>query len=410
MIHFSPKTQLYSMICVAVFLDTLLYGIIVPAVPYYVAWLGTDTAELGIIFAAYSVGVLLTSIPAGILCDRIGHKKVLLLGQAGLGLATAAFILSGSVAALTISRFLQGVASATTWTAGLALATELFPSAERGKKLGLVMSAAGFGTIAGPIFGGVLFDRLGYTYPFVAVAILAGILLVWIPSIPVETAPGAFEAHNKAPSSRSPLRDAFKNTNLLWGSVTVATGSFGFGVLDPLLPLHVSQRFDLASQGIGVLFGIMGLTHTLSQPLLGTVSDRIGRKRVMVAGLLATAAAAPLIAIAPSLLTLYAATALFGLTAAMIFIPCLPLMAESTGENASEISGSSGQNSYGTAFGLLNTAYSLGLAGGPIAGGLLTSRYGFSCSLLLYSVILLAAAAGVLLKVKETLKVKSPGV
>jgi multidrug resistance protein len=219
------------MICVAVFLDTLLYGIIVPAVPYYVAWLGTDTAELGIIFAAYSVGVLLTSIPAGILCDRIGHKKVLLLGQAGLGLATAAFILSGSVAALTISRFLQGVASAATWTAGLALATELFPSAERGKKLGLVMSAAGLGTIAGPIFGGVLFDRLGYTYPFVAVAILAGILLVWIPSIPVETAPGAFEAHNKAPSSRSPLRDAFKNTNLLWGSVTVATGSFGFGVL-----------------------------------------------------------------------------------------------------------------------------------------------------------------------------------
>ncbi|MBC7324717.1 MAG: MFS transporter, partial [Moorella sp. (in: Bacteria)] len=137
------ENHLFVLVNLTIFLDSLLYGIIVPVVPHYATALGASPTQLGVIFAAYSAGLLLFGIPAGIACDRYGYKLPLVLGMAGLTLATVAFAFSGRIWLLAASRLVQGIAGAVTWTAAMALVAAFYPPRLRGQRMGIVMTSSG---------------------------------------------------------------------------------------------------------------------------------------------------------------------------------------------------------------------------------------------------------------------------
>ncbi|MDT3698080.1 MAG: MFS transporter [Thermincola sp.] len=395
----TSRNRLYFIINLTVFIDTLLYGIIVPAVPHYAETFDISETVVGTIFVAYSAGLLLSSVPVGHLCDRVDRKKILITGAIGLAVTTLIYMVSNSLYLILISRFLQGVASSAAWTAGMALVAEMFPSSSRGKKLGLILSAAGLGTIVGPALGGVLFEFLGYKYPFAIIAIIALAPIILLGKKNKEFLP---EKNDEPDMQSSNLLATLKNRNLLWGAITISSATFGFGVIEPILPLQLEQRFGLTSLGIGFVFGILSLSVTLSQPIMGGLADKFGRKKMMAAGLLATAAVAPFLAYAQSLVLIGLIIFLFGLASGMISAPCLPLMAESISRNEAD-GGAVGNAMYGTAFGVLNTAYSFGLAAGPLLGGLMTENFSFVFTMGFYSVLVAAVSIGVMRNVWETL-------
>lgn len=395
------KNRLYVIINLVVFIDTLLYGIIVPAVPHFVKTFGITETVVGTIFFAYSAGLLLSSVPVGILCDRIGRKKVLVYGAIGLAVATVIYMVSSSLYLLMFSRFLQGVASSATWTSGLALVSEMFPITNRGQKLGLVLSSAGLGTIVGPVFGGLLFKYLGYTYPFSIIAVMALTPLFFLFQ---QNESSVLTAKAEIPVKTSNMREVLNNRTLLWGAITVSISSFGVGITDPILPLHLSERFSLTSGGIGLIFSVMGIAYSLSQPVMGGLSDRIGRKKVMILGLFITALVAPFITVAQTLIIQGLFVFLLGIATGMISSPCLPLMAESVNESYGEIN-ERANNMYGMAFGILNSAYSLGLVLGPIFGGVITERFNFTYAMGFYSLLLVVTGIGVARYVSETLRI-----
>lgn len=126
------KQRIFYFVMVLIFTDTLLYGTIVPLIPFYTQQLQLNSVMMGILFAAYSLGLLVFSIPLGIIAERYGYRKVFLAGMAGLTLATALYGFANSPEILFLCRLIQGIAAAASWTAGLAMVALLYPE-QQGK-------------------------------------------------------------------------------------------------------------------------------------------------------------------------------------------------------------------------------------------------------------------------------------
>ncbi|SFR01375.1 MFS transporter [Desulfoscipio geothermicus] len=156
--------------------------------------------------------------------------------------------------------------------------------------------------------------------------------------------------------------------------------------VEPLLPLHLSREFGLGAQGIGIVFGVLGIFYTLFEPLMGLLSDRLGYKNVILGGLAGTAMVMPVLTIVDSLPLLYVVICLYSLVFCAMMVPCLPLLAEH--------SDAGGGENYGRQFGLANAAYSTGLLLGPAVGGLVAHYISFLGATLVYSALL--AVPGVL--------------
>lgn len=150
----------------AVFIDMLIYGLVVPILPRYADSLGATQTEIGFLFSSYAIALFIATPVFGLLTDRIGRKTPLLWGLIGLIASTLMFAIAHTFWLLVVARALQGIAAAMTWTAGLALLADLYPSEERGKAMGLALSGQAAGTLLGPTIGGWLYQWGSYQLPF----------------------------------------------------------------------------------------------------------------------------------------------------------------------------------------------------------------------------------------------------
>jgi MFS family permease len=261
-----------------------------------------------------------------------------------------------------------------TWTAGLALLAELYPSEERGKAMGLALSGQAAGTLLGPTIGGWLYQWGSYQLPFyfaIALAVVDAILrLVLLHDIPEE----------KNEKYVSPF-SFMKNKDLLLVIGVVIIGASVPSVLEPTLPLHLQHNFSANPGVIGLLFAIPTLAYGLATPFIGQFSSKIGYKNGILLGLLMVSIALPLTAL-PAILSLQAVIlAVLGVSMGMVLAPCLPQLAD--------ISQRSGIHSYGITFALYNTAYSIGLMIGPILSSTLTDLMNIQLSYLVIGMIVL---------------------
>ncbi len=370
------RSKALIVVALTIFIDSFVYGIIVPVLPVYVQDLGLSSLELGIIFAVYSLALLLASIPAGLLADRYGRKKIMVLGMFALTLSTVGFAYANTFWTLTIIRLLQGAAAAATWTAGPAIVADQYPPKVRGEKMGLAMVGMNFGFMIGPAVGGFIYDWGGYKMPFLLSGFLAGIILLLV--IIVLREPSAQEVERTALT----FQDVLNSPAILITAGLVLTASLGFGFLDPLLPGYFYEKFAAGSTVIGLLFGAISLTSIVAQPLFGMLSDKYGRVPLIQIGLAATAAAIPLLIVSPTIFTTALVMGGLGLSFGLMFAPSAPLLADAVMKDHRHAG-------YGAAFGIYNTAYSLGYLIGPIVGGAWVDMWDLKSLLLSYSVGLL---------------------
>ncbi|MTI81259.1 MAG: MFS transporter [Firmicutes bacterium] len=371
-------------VALTIFIDTFIEGIIVPVFPIYVRELNASPLDLGIIFSMYPLALLVIAIPLGIISDQQGRKKIMVIGMVGLTLSTIAYAYAQSIVALAAIRFLQGAAAAATWTIGPALVADLYPPEKRGEKLGLAMIGMNFGFLIGPVAGGFLYDWGGYTLPFIVCAAMSTLVLLLVILIIKE--PAKKEVVNKIN-----YHEVAKNPLLLLGTGLVVVASIGLGFMDPLLPGYFANKFGSTPGTIGLLFGAIAASSMIAQPIFGRLSDQWGRIPLIIVGLITTAVVAPLLTYTTSISATMLVMGLLGLTFGLIFAPSGPLLADAVMLENSTIS-------YGAAFGMYNTGFSLGYLMGPLAGGAyvevwnLTSLFFvYSSILLLYTVIMIKA-------------------
>ncbi len=161
--------------------------------------------------------------------------------------------------------------------------------------------------------------------------------------------------------------------------LTVLVNLVGFGIIIPLLPFY-AQTFGASPLVIGLLFASFSISQLVAAPLLGEWSDRWGRRPVLILSLIGTAVSFAMLAVAGSLLMLFAARIVDGLSGGNV-TTARAYIADITSEE-----------DRARAFGVLGAAFSLGFILGPALGGLL-AHISYTAPIWAAMVITLAASA-----------------
>jgi MFS family permease len=154
----------------------------------------------------------------------------------------------------------------------------------------------------------------------------------------------------------------------LCAAAIVLTGST-IAMLEPVLPLFFDRHLGLRPSQIGLLFGIAAVASTLMPLVYGPMIHRWGARRLTLTGLVLSAAWLPMMATASSFATALALIVVQWIAIALIVTPSLAYMAE--------VTAFAGGDAFGIGYGIYNTAWGVGLLGGPALGGWLFDRVGF---------------------------------
>lgn len=357
--------EVLGVVFLCLFVDSIGYGIVVPILSTYVLSLGASDFDLALIFAAFAIVQLFTTVPFGLFSDRYGRRRFMMGGMILLAASFLYYPFAKSVLALVACRAVQGLAASATWSSALALVADTYPGSDKGEKLGVANGAVGLGSIAGPVVGGVL-GGINFGLPFFIVGSVAFAAFFYML---IRLRLARKETVEASIPYREMLGGAIRIRNVLIVVFINSMIAIFFGFIEPLMPPYLRGRFNMSSAEIGLFFGVAFLTFAVFQPIVGRMSDRYGRKVFIVGGLVALCILSLLIPYASSVPLLFLILGITGIFWALAFTPLMPLAVESLRSKNME--------SFGTASGLFNIAYTMGYSVGPMLGVFITSYFGF---------------------------------
>lgn len=381
-----PATALF-VVSFAVFVDLMVYGLMIPVLPGYATGLGASQGTLGLLLGTFGLAVVAATPLFRVLSDRYGSKWPMVGGLLGLAASTLLFAYAPGLGWLFLARTLQGVSSAASWVAGLALLARVYPAAERGRAMGLAVAGTALGTLLGPPLGGILYDLGGPRLPFfVAAGIAAADGLARLVLISVEKREGDVQ-------EAFAFRTLFSDRFVLLGGAAVLLAAASKALIEPVLPLHLSEELGASASEVGLLFGVATLGYGLCAPAIGALSDRLGRPVLFSLGLVASGISLPLLVAPGSLFVEGLVLAVFGVAAACALAPAAPYLAEAAERR--------GFANYGLVYAFFNLAFAAGLALGPVLAALLADVLGLSAGLLVAGAVVCACGASMLLAMRK---------
>jgi MFS family permease len=364
--------RLLPLIAVVVAVDTMLYAALTPLLPHFADEFGLSKARAGVLVAAYAAGALIGGLPGGFAAARLGARRAVLVGLAGMGIASIGFAFADSFWTLFAARLVQGMGSAFTWAGAFAWLLAAAPRERRGELLGTAMGAAVFGALFGPVVGAAA-ALLGRAVVFCSLAGLSVVLAVW--AIRLADSPPA-----EQPSAAA-LARAMRNRQFGGGLALMALPSLLFGILSVLGPLHLSSA-GWGAAAIGAVWLVGAAIETVQAPLVGRLTDRRGAalpvRLALSAGVvvsLGLATGARPLVYAPLIV---AAAIAYG----VLFTPAFSLIA-----NGAESAGLA----QGLGFGVMNAAWAVGAVAGPALGGAIATATGDSVPFVLAALLCAAA-------------------
>jgi multidrug resistance protein len=285
---------------ITVLLDLIGFGMIIPQLPFYAQTFHASPAQIGWLFASYSLMQLVFAPPLGRLSDRVGRRPILLVSIAGSIAAYVLFAFAPSFLWLLVSRALSGIAAAN-YGIAQAYVADVTPAAERSKAMGMVVGAAfGLGFVLGPALGAILSHFGPRVLPLTAAGLSAANLLaalVWLrESLPPEV---RGRVHGTWFDSRI-LAETWRNPPVRGLMLLAFLVTFCFSMMETSLALYCQARFGFDMKKTGWLFVYVGVLLVIVQgALVGRLVQRFGERRlilnsilVMAAGLLLLPAAA----------------------------------------------------------------------------------------------------------------------
>jgi DHA1 family multidrug resistance protein-like MFS transporter len=271
------------------------YGIVLPVFAKRFGELGYGVQALGFMTMGFAFAQFLLSPFMGSFADRYGRRPLILMALAGEVLANLTYIYAQSIPLYVIVRFFQGAITAGLLPAALGIVGDKVPEDQHAQWTGVIMGSYGAGFILGPALGGLLFERWGYAAPFAVSGSLALIGLILALLMIPETRPTTLRTQtlklDRGQTKWRTIWAALPRPVSLFASLLVIDfiATFAFAFIEPQMALYAYNQLSLSPIQLGIIVGVYGLAMLLGQGFLGTLSDRLGRKPVMVVGLLLNA-------------------------------------------------------------------------------------------------------------------------
>lgn len=293
----------------AAFIIALGYGFIAPVLPQFARSFDVSMAAAGAVVSVFALARLLGAPGAGALVDKLGSRPIYLTGLSIVAVSTFFVAFAQAYWHILALRFIAGFGSTMFTLSAQALIVRVTHPAIRGRANAIYATAFLLGNIFGPIVGAAL-SFLGYRAPFALYGAGVGIaaLLVWAltrtpagrSTLPAKKPAMSFTAAWRQPTYRALLTTAFAN------------GFVNMGARVAMLPLFAASVFEHggAASGLALTAFAAGMAVTLQ--FSGRLSDRRGRRPLILAGLLAAGTFTGTLGLATSFWPLILISALAG--------------------------------------------------------------------------------------------------
>jgi predicted MFS family arabinose efflux permease len=367
--------------------------------PFFAPEFQLSHEQVGTLASVLAITWAASTYVFGVVSDRVGRKRVLIPAVFAFSALSWVSGMAHSFHQLLLIRALMGVAEGPTWSIMTALIEESSPPSRRGRNIGLVVSAAALvGLAAAPVLTTQVAARWGWRSAFF-IAGIPGLLmgfLIW----KFVKEPAAGSAVGEKPSLMEYL-SILRYRNICLCCVGAAGFMSWLFALSVFAPLYITEVAHQPATTAGFLLGASGLGSFFLGFLLPSLSDRIGRKPVLLL-MAAMAAVVPLAFLAPVLYS-------------YPWLLAIIVFAANTGQGMASLilvlapTESVAPQFRATSIGLTTLVGEvMGATGAPILAGALAEKHGLALTMWL-------AAAGsalvlvVALFLKETAPGKAPG-
>jgi predicted MFS family arabinose efflux permease len=340
--------------------------------PYLVKDLGLRPSQIGLLAGVVAVCWAASTFVFGMVSDRVGRKRVLIPAMILFSLLSWVSGLARSFQELLIVRALLGLAEGPCWSVIMALMEESSTPARRGRNIGVVVCAGALvGSAIGPVFATQVAAAFGWRGAFFAAGI-PGLILAAVVALLIPEPPRAGAGERLQPGAFGALMRQRDMWLCFVAALLLTVWVFGFNAF---APLYITQVRRLPATTAGLILGASGFGGFVYCLVWPGLSDRTGRRPAIIAAAI-IAIVLPLIFLAPAAANARLLAAVAFMTTSGTAVAALVMIVTPVELAPKSLAA--------TAIGFVSIGgEALGATLGPIAGGLLSERYGLGAPLIM---------------------------
>ena len=358
----------FQLLCTIGVVCFISYNMVrMPVLALFAESLGAGPERIGLIVSVSTLTGVFLKLPSGALSDIYGRRMLLRFGVLAFGLPPFVYPFISDLNLLTTLRMFHGLATAIFAPSALATVAELYRE-RRGAALGTYTASTQSGALLGPLIGGYLAYGVGFTSAFVTAGVFGCIGIVLFFSLRLNPPPPRVQDEGLMPVLAEMWKGfsvVARNRKVLFTSMTDAAKMIANGALMAFLPLY-GLSVGLNPGEVGLLFTVQSFTSFFSKPIMGRISDRVGRQPLILLGLVICAATFVCIPLVSTFAILLMLSAGFGFGEAVV-----------SSSSSAFVADSSDFKTLGAGMGMQGTIGDIGHACGPLLAGLLIANVSY---------------------------------
>lgn len=261
---------------------------------------GLTAAQSGAVASATLIASAAGGAVSGLLADRFGRVRMLMVSVLIYSLFTALTATSQTVTQLVFWRVLVGIGMGGEWSAGAVLVAETWPARHRGKAIGLMQSGWAIGYILAALLAAAIIPRWGWR-PLFAIGLLPALLLVWVrKNLPEPELWASRSKESRRLTSSLPiLAKSPYAGRVLIATATATALLFAYWGLFTWVPTYLASPLEKGGAGLGIVKSTawivpMQIGAFFGYTSFGFLADRFGRRPTFIAFVLGAAVLVPI--------------------------------------------------------------------------------------------------------------------
>ncbi|MHB0868640.1 MAG: MFS transporter [Chloroflexota bacterium] len=267
-------------------------GIVAPVLPDLMRDFSLSALQVGMVITSFGLARLATDLPLGLLLDRVKRAYLLVFGASLIVAGSMAAALSQDYGVLLVARFVMGVGSAFCTVTALFSLSQAAGDGSRGRAIGTYQAAMLGGNSFSPAIGGLIAAAGGWRSSFLFCSATGAIALL---VILFAARQGSLSFAPTAKKSAERQQSSVRRTRVHWDLVAIDFTTFVLyfslnGFNNGMVPVFGGSQLGIGTATLGLMLAVASLIRFAVTLGSGYVSDRYGRKVVMVPGMLLLAA------------------------------------------------------------------------------------------------------------------------
>lgn len=363
-------TRDFFVLAASTFAFFMSFNMLLPIISPYAKQLGAGEGEIGVIIGIFALVAVLSRIPYGSYADKHSKKNLLLLGAFIFAISPLLYSISSNPMALVFVRMLHGLGIGAFTIAAFALVAELSSKPRVGEAMGVYGVSIMIATAIAPALSGYLVDIVGFDNTFYLASGFGFLSLALADLMPRDAA-----AKNPDSLLRG-FKKAIGSPGVLLASYGIFILTLSYGVVVAFIPVRM-VNLGINYTMVGGFFAVYAVATIVTRPLMGKLSDKVGRITVIIPMMLLTVAGIYSASLFASISGLYITAAAYGFG----FGSAYAVLSAMAVENIAP-------ENRGSAMAVFTSNFDLGIAVGSMGLGLAANSLGYPGLFRLTAVVL----------------------